>query len=141
MPATVALVDDHRLIREALTELVRQSTEFAVLYVAENGQDLLDQLLKADQIPDLALVDLHMPVLDGFETTTRLRQRYPAMRVLIVTISDSKEELIDAIRSGVHGYLVKGQSEKLLLAMQEVMTNDYYFPICLTSSNRNDQRS
>lgn len=141
MPATVAIVEDHRLLRQALTNLVRQSTEFEVLYVAENGRDLLDQMLSVGKIPDLALVDLHMPVLDGFETTTRLRQLYPAIRVLIVTISDLKEELIDAIRSGAHGYLIKGQSDELLQAMHEVMTNDYYFPITLTSSNGNERRN
>ncbi|AUD01122.1 response regulator [Spirosoma pollinicola] len=141
MPATVAIVDDHRLYRQALTNFIRHSVGYKVLLEAENGNDLLNQLLRADKTPDLALVDLHMPGMDGFETTARLRQLYPAIRVLIVTISDRKEDVVQAIRSGAHGYLVKGQPDDLLKAMYDVITMGYHFPISLTSAKGDGQRS
>lgn len=98
MPTTIAIVDDHRLFLEALVNLVRKYDGYEVLYVAKNGQELLDQIHQTNQVPDLALVDLHMPVMDGFETTAQLCQLYPAVRVLVMTITDRKEERVHAVR-------------------------------------------
>lgn len=138
MTTTVAIVDDHRLFREALADIIRKLDRYELLYVAENGQDLLDQIQTKNQLPDLALVDLHMPVMDGFETTAQLRQRYPSTRVLVVTISDLKEEIEQAFRSGAHGYLVKGAVDELRQAMEAVLTQGHYFPDSLKASFRQD---
>lgn len=109
--------------------MIRQIDGYEVLYVATNGQDLLEQIRQRNQAPDLALVDLHMPVMDGFETTSQLRQLFPTVRILIVTISDLKEDIVRAIREGAHGYWVKDSSPKQLrYAMEDLMTNEYSFP-------------
>ncbi|GAB4006417.1 hypothetical protein GCM10028808_08370 [Spirosoma migulaei] len=129
MPTTVAIVDDHHLFREALVALVQKVDGYEVLYEAKNGRDLLAQIQYRSQAPDLALVDLHMPEMDGFETTIQLRHLYPVVRVLIVTISDLKEDIVKAVRTGAHGYVVKGVSpNEIQQAMNELMTRGYYFP-------------
>ncbi|QDK77593.1 response regulator transcription factor [Spirosoma sp. KCTC 42546] len=129
MPTTVAIVDDHHLFREALVALVQKVDGYEVLYEAKNGRDLLVQIQYRSQAPDLALVDLHMPEMDGFETTIQLRHLYPVVRVLIVTISDLKEDIVKAVRAGAHGYVVKGLSpNEIQQAMNELMITGYYFP-------------
>lgn len=133
MPITVAIVDDHRLIREALADMIRKTDGYELLYQAENGRDLLEQIQRGKTIPDLALVDLHMPIMDGFATTIQLRQLYSSIRILIVTVSDQQEEIERAFRSGAHGYLIKGLPDELRQALDAVMTNSHYFPDSLKS--------
>ncbi len=129
MPTTVAIVDDHQLFREALVALVRKIDGYEVRYVAKNGRDLLEQIQHSNQVPDLALVDLHMPEMDGVETTTQLRHLYPAVRVLIVTISDLEEDILKADRAGAHGYVFKGvPAHEIRRSIDELMTKGYYFP-------------
>ena len=141
MPTTIAIVDDHRLFLEALVDLVRKFDGYEVLYVAKNGRDLLEQIHQSYQVPDLALVDLHMPVMDGFETTAQLRQLYPAVRVLILTISDRKEDRVHAVRQGAQGYLYKGlPPDQIRRAMDTIMTEGFYFP-SLPTVVRNGQQS
>lgn len=82
-----------------------------MIYVAANGRDLLAQIEQNDHVPDLALVDLHMPEMDGFEATAQLRHLYPTARVLIVSISDLEQDIAESVRNGVKGYLIKGVNQ------------------------------
>ena len=122
MRTTVAIVDDFKLFREALVAMIKTWTDYEVLYVASNGRELLDQLQHSDQIPNLVLVDLHMPELDGFQTTACLRNLYPTARVLIFTISDHEEDRTRALLEGARGYLVKGiPLSQIRQAMDDIM--------------------
>lgn len=122
MPAFVAIADDHRLLREALATLINKFDQYEVLFTAENGLDLLDQIQQSKQVPDVALVDSLMPKMDGIETTAQLQQLYPSIRVLGLFIIDQEEPIRQMLRNGARGYLLKGcRSEELRQALDDVM--------------------
>ena len=128
MPTTVTIIDDYRLFQEALVALIQRWTDFQVLYVAANGRDLLAQIEQNDHVPDLALVDLHMPEMDGFETTAQLRDLYPTTRVLIFSISDLEQDIAESVCNGAKGYLVKaGQPNEIRQAINDVMIKGHSF--------------
>ncbi|MBT2556593.1 response regulator transcription factor [Hymenobacter sp. ISL-91] len=118
----LAVVDDHILFRKGLRALISGFAGMEVLFEAGDGQELLERL---DQgvIPDVILMDLQMPVLDGLQTVRLLRTQYPQVRSIIISMHD-EPELIDSLRSeGAHGYLLKNASpEEVLGAIRQVMT-------------------
>ncbi|TAG72543.1 MAG: DNA-binding response regulator [Runella slithyformis] len=124
--ATVALIDDHTLIRNALKELINQFEDFAVTIDAANGQDFIAQL-KVQPAPHIALVDINMPILDGFATTAFLTQNYPQIKVLALTVNDDDESIIKMLRAGAVGYLLKDtEPAQLKTALYEVNKNGFY---------------
>lgn len=121
MPISIAIADDHHLVAEAISDLIQKFDSYDVLFVAENGRDLLNRLQRGP-LPDIALVDLHMPGMDGFETTVQLRQLHPTVRVLALSMTDREEHIVRMIRNGAKGYLLKGcRSAELRRALDDVM--------------------
>jgi DNA-binding NarL/FixJ family response regulator len=104
-PVRVLVVDDQTLFREALTTLLEVRAELEVVGTAENGAQALE-LVDALR-PDVVLMDLRMPVLDGVATTTRLAVEHPTVRVLVLTTFDGDDEVFPALRAGAVGYLLK----------------------------------
>lgn len=104
-PVRVLVVDDQTLFREALTTLLDARQEVEVVGGASDGAEAL-QLVAALQ-PDVVLMDLRMPVLDGVATTRRLRVEHPGVRVLVLTTFDGDDEVFPALRAGAVGYLLK----------------------------------
>ncbi len=115
-PVRVLLVDDQALFREALATLLGVRPEIAVVGEAENGAEAIDRV--AALRPDVVLMDLHMPVLDGIGATRRLRVEHPDVRVLALTTFDDDEDVFAALRAGAVGYLLKDvSSERLVEAL------------------------
>jgi DNA-binding NarL/FixJ family response regulator len=108
IPVRVLLVDDQALFREALSTLLQVRPEIEVIGEAGDGDAALRQA--ADLQPDVVLMDLHMPVLDGIAATRRLRVEHPAVRVLALTTFDDDEDVFAALRAGAVGYLLKDVS-------------------------------
>ena len=107
-PVRVLLADDQALFREALAALLSVRTDIEVVGVAANGDEVLR---RAEELrPDVVLMDLRMPVLDGVAATKRLRVAQPAVRVLVLTTFDDDEEVFAALRAGAIGYLLKDVS-------------------------------
>jgi DNA-binding NarL/FixJ family response regulator len=104
-PVRVLLVDDQALFREALGTLLGVRPEVRVVGEAANGAEALDR--SAELAPDVVLMDLHMPVLDGIGATRRLRVEHPEVRVLALTTFDDDEDVFSALRAGAVGYLLK----------------------------------
>jgi DNA-binding NarL/FixJ family response regulator len=104
-PIRVLLVDDQALFREALGTLLGVRPEIRVVGEAANGAEALDR--SAELAPDVVLMDLHMPVLDGVGATRRLRVERPGVRVLALTTFDDDEDVFSALRAGAVGYLLK----------------------------------
>jgi DNA-binding NarL/FixJ family response regulator len=104
-PVRVLLVDDQALFREALGTLLGVRPEIRVVGEAANGAEALDR--SAELAPDVVLMDLHMPVLDGVGATRRLRVEQPDVRVLALTTFDDDEDVFSALRAGAVGYLLK----------------------------------
>jgi DNA-binding NarL/FixJ family response regulator len=107
-PVRVLLVDDQALFREALATLLEVRPEIEVVGEAADGAEALDRVAALQ--PDVVLMDLHMPVLDGIAATRRLRVERPEARVLALTTFDDDEDVFAALRAGAVGYLLKDVS-------------------------------
>src|SRR5437867_1564514 len=101
----ILLVDDHPIVREGLRALLETQSDFDVIAECANGEEALR--LNATLHPDMLLLDLEMPVLDGVETMRRLHQSSPPPRVIVFTAFDNDERIIHAIQNGANGYLLK----------------------------------
>jgi two-component system, NarL family, invasion response regulator UvrY len=129
---TIAITDDHKLIRESLIRLLntyidkKGKSKFEVLISAENGVELLKKI-KETGVPDVILLDINMPVMDGFETLSRLKKNYPSAKVLILSMMSSEFAIIKAFREGAKGYLLKNtSSDELCVAIENVAEKNIY---------------
>jgi DNA-binding NarL/FixJ family response regulator len=104
-PVRVMLADDQRLVRESLSTLLGLLTGIQLVATASDGEEAL--VMAAEHRPDVALMDLRMPRLDGIEATRRLRERYPEVRVIALTTYADDESVLGALRAGARGYLTK----------------------------------
>ncbi|MBE2233215.1 MAG: response regulator transcription factor [Anaerolinea sp.] len=119
-PIRLLLVDDQRLMREGLHTLLEMEPGLTVVGEAGNGQEALDAY--AYLLPDVTLMDVRMPLMDGVEATRRLRQQWPAARVIILTTFDDDEYVFEGLRAGALGYLLKDVSiQELAEAINTVM--------------------
>lgn len=123
----IILADDHILLRDALANLINSFDEFRVVAVAGNGEEV-KQAIGAGPRPAIILMDLSMPVLDGFETARWLQIHHPDIRVLILTMYDSEITLIRLLRLGVNGFLKKDiHPAELRSALIAVAAGEYYY--------------
>ncbi len=119
----VLVVDDQALFREALVTLLGARPEVEVVGEAGDGQQALERA--AELQPDVVLMDLHMPVLDGIGATRRLRVEQPGVRVLALTTFDDDEDVFAALRAGALGYLLKDvSSDRLVEAVLSAARGD-----------------
>jgi DNA-binding NarL/FixJ family response regulator len=112
-PVRVLVVDDQTLFREALTTLLEVHEEVEVVSAAADGAEALELVVTLR--PDVVLMDLRMPVLDGVATTKRLRVEHPDVRVLVLTTFDGDDEVFPALRAGAVGYLLKDATASRLV--------------------------
>ena len=108
-PVRLAIVDDHILFRKGLRALLSGYAGIEVVCEAANGQELLE-LLDQGSVPDVVLMDMQMPVLDGLQTTRLLRIQFPAVRVVIISMHDDPSLVNTVLTEGAHSYLVKNTS-------------------------------
>lgn len=109
----ILICDDQEIVCEGLKHILESDPELKVVGIAHDGQEALD--LAASLQPDLVLMDLKMPVMNGIQATRKIRELYPPMQVLILTTYTDDEWLFDAIRSGASGYLLKDRPRKELI--------------------------
>lgn len=121
------LVDDHVLLRDALASLINSFDNFLVVGTAGTGIELM-HLLKNGTRPDIILLDLNMPEMDGFEAAKLLHDKYPDIRVLILTMYDSEIALIRLLQIGVRGFLKKDiHPSELKASLLTVSANEGYY--------------
>lgn len=111
-PVRILVVDDQVLFREALVRLLSSQEDFSVVGQASNGKEALDKVKQLT--PDMVLMDLRMPVMDGLEATKLLRESHPDVRIVILTVSDAESDVFDALKNGAVGYLVKSMRAETL---------------------------
>ncbi|MES2734056.1 MAG: response regulator transcription factor [Bacteroidota bacterium] len=122
----LVIADDHPLVRDGLKAFLQKTPEFKVVAEAENGKQLL-QLIQEHQ-PDVALVDISMPELNGLEALQKLHQQYPGLKVIVLTMHEEPEYILKSISSGAQAYLLKNaEPEELHKAISTVMKGGKYF--------------
>ncbi|MGB7341374.1 MAG: response regulator transcription factor [Phototrophicaceae bacterium] len=110
----VMIVDDQALARDGLEVIVGSAPDIEIIGTAENGADALEKL--AIRTPDVVLMDLKMPILNGVQATRHIREKYPNIKILVLTTFDSDEWVVDAIRAGASGYLLKDSPREDIIA-------------------------
>lgn len=124
-PIKVMLVDDQSLFREGLRTLLSVWDDITVVGEAGNGQEALDRVVTLQ--PDVILMDLRMPILDGVAATRRLQEMDTAAKVIVLTTFDDDEHVMDGLRAGAIGYLLKDvSSEKLIEAIRAAANGDSF---------------
>lgn len=126
----ILIVEDQKLIREGLVALLSLEDDLAVIGEAENGQIAIDLLssLKQDSLPDVALLDMRMPVMDGVATAAAIKQKHPSIQILVLTTFDEDELIAQAMSAGASGYLLKDTpSEELAIAIRAVAKGYSHF--------------
>jgi DNA-binding NarL/FixJ family response regulator len=114
----VLIVDDQMLLRQSFQRLLELESGIAVVGVAGNGEEALARIAEMERggaLPDVVLMDIRMPVMDGVQATERIGERWPSVRVLILTTFDDQEYVFKGIRAGAKGYLLKDSSAAELL--------------------------
>lgn len=126
-PVKVALIDDHILLRNALASLIDKSELCKVVLQSNNGRQLKEDL-KSENKPDVVLLDMNMPEMDGYETAIWLKTEYPEIKVLMLTMYDSELALIRLLQVGVKGFMKKDiHPSELIHAIQAVMEVGFYY--------------
>lgn len=124
--ATIALTDDHILLRNGLASLVK-NLGHNVLFEAVNGLELI-QKLKSDSIPDIVLLDINMPQMDGYATAQWLKTNHPAIKVLALSMYDNENSIIRMLKCGAKGYILKdSEPAELKAAIEALMSKGYYY--------------
>ena len=104
---TVALADDHTMFRKGLAQLINMELDMEVVAEAGDGIALLEKIASLKSPPNLCILDVNMPRMDGRETLIRLRKAYPTIGVLVLSMADQEYMLIEMLRQGAGGYLLK----------------------------------
>ena len=127
MKYSVVVVDDHILLSQAIGGLVDAFDHFRVLYLCKNGQELIEALKIPKKVPDIVLMDVNMPILNGIETTAYLKEHFPEVQVLALSIEEDEGIILKMLRAGAKGYLMKDvKKAELNEALLDVMKNGYY---------------
>ena len=122
---TVCIAEDQLIFRQGLANILHTFDRIEVVYLAENGLELLQRL--EDQVADIAIVDFRMPILNGIETTRQIRERFPATKVLILSMYSEDEFVKSAIENGANGYLSKDDDpEEIAKAIYSIIETGYY---------------
>lgn len=123
----VAIVDDHTLFRKGLASLIAVFPDYKVLFDASTGKDFIAQL-NPKKLPDIVLMDISMPEMDGFATCEWLKQNHPDVKVLALSTMDAETAIIKMIKCGAKGYVLKDADlSELKLAFSELMRVGFYY--------------
>jgi DNA-binding NarL/FixJ family response regulator len=102
---TIALADDHTVMRNGLASLLK-GLGYEILFEADNGKDFINKINK-DHLPDVALLDINMPQMDGYETAAWLKENFPEVNVLALSMYDDEAAIIRMLKNGARGYVLK----------------------------------
>lgn len=122
----LAIADDHKIFRNGLKATLEDCPDFDLLLEAGNGKQLIGQL--ATVTPDVILMDIKMPEMDGIQTTAYVKQFYPNIKVLALSMFNEDKYIVNMMKAGASGYLLKNaEPEEIIEAISTVFYRDYYF--------------
>ena len=122
----IILADDHLVLRDSLAQLVNSFDEFTVIERAAHGKDVM-KALEQGLVPDILILDLNMPVMDGYETAHLLKLKYPQVKIVALTMYDSEIPLIRLLKDDVRGFLKKDIGPQELHRALLIVANDGYY--------------
>ncbi|HET6544209.1 MAG TPA: response regulator transcription factor [Chryseolinea sp.] len=129
----LGIVDDHRLFRKGLITLIELAyPKCEILFEADNGLDLQQKLIKKN-LPEIIIMDVNMPGMDGFASAQWLKENYPEIKVLVVSMVEKEETIVRMLKLGVKGYLSKDvEPQELGEALRSIMNRGFYYTDYLT---------
>lgn len=123
----VALADDHNLFRKGVEELIEDFDNMEVLYSVDNGKELIRKISAGAALPDVCLLDINMPEMNGFETARKIKENWPGIKIVAVSVYDSEFNIIGMLRAGAGGYILKNsQPDTLRRAIEGVYENGFF---------------
>lgn len=130
----IAIADDHTLFRKGLIKLLDED-RYELLFDVENGNMLMDKIKENESnLPDIVIMDIEMPGMNGYEAVSYLRKHYPSVKILVVSMVDREEAIVRMLKLGVKGYLSKEmEPEDLRAALQSIINKDYYYTDFVTN--------
>jgi len=128
----ILIADDHTILRQGLKLILGEDPAFTVVGEAANGEEAVAQTLKL--APDIVLMDVKMPGMDGIEAARRIRAAQPQVRILMLTVSDTDQDLFGALKAGARGYLLKNaEARQVLEALHRVSAGEAILPPTLAA--------
>jgi DNA-binding NarL/FixJ family response regulator len=122
----IALIDDHSLLRGSLASLINSFEGYTVLFEADNGKEFIQNLQQYGQ-PDIVLLDVTMPEMDGFETAEWIKNNISSCKILVLSMMDKESAIIRMLKLGARGYLLKDSKPAILLkALDEIRNNGFF---------------
>ena len=130
MIINIAIADDQKLFRKGMVALLTTFENISLVFEAENGKQLIELCEQATVKPDIILLDLSMPEMNGLEALKILKEKHPSIRVIVLTIHEAENFILTTIQAGANGYLAKNaEPEEVELAINEVYKNDFHFTL------------
>ncbi len=134
-PITIAIVDDHTMMSKALENMLSVEQRFKVIMNCANGEEFIEQLHQQSQLPCVVLMDVYMPYKDGIETTQYLSNHYPEIKVIALTMEDNEKIIIQMLKAGAKGYLLKDMQPDILFeAIETVDKKGSFYTDIVTQS-------
>lgn len=123
----VAIADDHKMVRKGIVDFINSYNDFKVVIESDNGEDLINAIKTSDKQPDIAVIDIKMPIMNGYETVLELKKNWPDIRILVLTMINNEFSTIRMLRNGAMGYVLKdAPPEELHKGLQEVANNNFF---------------
>lgn len=132
---SIIIVDDHVLFSKALQILISKFENFEVIKVLKDGSEVVDYFSKENPLPDVVLMDIQMPIMNGIEAANWLKEKKPKVKVLALSMECNEETILAMLRAGAKGYLLKDIHPSILKhAINEVHANGFYYTENVTTT-------
>ncbi|MGJ7031354.1 response regulator [Niabella hirudinis] len=132
-PVSIAIVDDHAMLRKGLSNILGEEDDFSVVLEADNGRQFIEAIAHKNLQPEVVLLDVHMPEMDGYETALWIEQHLPLAKVLVLSMNDDEEMVIKMLRCGAKGYILKdADPPELFRAIRDISADGYHLSKLVT---------
>ncbi len=122
----IAIADDHTILRKGVVEILSKFDDFSVIMEANNGKELIAKL-KVGTLPDVCIVDINMPEMNGYDTASEIRKNWPDIKIFALSMYDTELNIIKMLRNGANGYVLKDSDpEDLKVAINKVVKDGFY---------------
>ncbi len=124
---SVSLIDDHVMLRNGLAKLIDEMKNYKVVSQSDNGRKFINEVANKNIIPDIVLLDVSMPIMNGYDTAKWIKENMPETKILVLSMFDDESSIIKMIKNGAKGYILKDSDPKELeLALKSIHTNGFY---------------